>query len=32
LFRMHRIPTIDSSASSVEEMSTVILQRLKRRR
>jgi len=29
LFRMHRIPTIDSSASSVEEMSTVVLQRLK---
>jgi regulator of PEP synthase PpsR (kinase-PPPase family) len=29
LFRMHRIPTIDSSASSVEEMATVILQQLK---
>jgi [pyruvate, water dikinase]-phosphate phosphotransferase / [pyruvate, water dikinase] kinase len=29
LFRLHKIPTIDSSASSVEEMATVILQRLK---
>jgi regulator of PEP synthase PpsR (kinase-PPPase family) len=29
LFRMHRIPTINSSASSVEEMSTVVLQSLK---
>jgi [pyruvate, water dikinase]-phosphate phosphotransferase / [pyruvate, water dikinase] kinase len=29
LFRMHRIPTINSSASSVEEMATVILQQLK---
>ncbi len=29
LFRMHRIPTINSSASSVEEMSTVVLQELK---
>ena len=29
LFRMHRIPTINSSASSVEEMSTMILQTLK---
>jgi regulator of PEP synthase PpsR (kinase-PPPase family) len=29
LFRMHRIPTIDSSASSVEEMATVILQGMK---
>jgi regulator of PEP synthase PpsR (kinase-PPPase family) len=28
LFRMHRIPTINSSASSVEEMSTHILQRM----
>jgi regulator of PEP synthase PpsR (kinase-PPPase family) len=26
---MHRIPTINSSASSVEEMATVILQALK---
>jgi regulator of PEP synthase PpsR (kinase-PPPase family) len=29
LFRMHRLPTINSSASSVEEMATVILQALK---
>ncbi|HEU4349316.1 MAG TPA: pyruvate, water dikinase regulatory protein [Actinoplanes sp.] len=29
LFRLHRIPTIDSSTSSVEEMATVILQRRK---
>lgn len=29
LFRAHRIPTINSSAMSVEEMSTVILQTLK---
>ena len=28
MFRTHRIPTINSSAKSVEEMSTVILQRL----
>ncbi|HET6534426.1 MAG TPA: pyruvate, water dikinase regulatory protein [Actinoplanes sp.] len=31
LFRLHKIPTIDSSASSVEEMATVILQRIKSR-
>jgi [pyruvate, water dikinase]-phosphate phosphotransferase / [pyruvate, water dikinase] kinase len=30
LFRSHRIPVINSSAKSVEEMSTVILQFLKR--
>jgi regulator of PEP synthase PpsR (kinase-PPPase family) len=30
LFRSHRIPLINSSAKSVEEMSTVILQFLKR--
>ena len=29
MFRSHRIPVIDSSATSVEEMSTVILQLLK---
>jgi len=29
LFRLHKIPTINSSASSVEEMATHILQRLK---
>lgn len=29
LFRSHRIPTLDSSAKSVEEMSTVILQTFK---
>lgn len=29
LFRDHRIPVINSAATSVEEMSTVILQRLK---
>ncbi|MGK5682357.1 pyruvate, water dikinase regulatory protein [Actinoplanes sp. URMC 104] len=29
MFRLHRIPTIDSSASSVEEMATLILQKLK---
>jgi regulator of PEP synthase PpsR (kinase-PPPase family) len=31
MFAAHRIPTINSSAKSVEEMSTVILQTLKRR-
>jgi regulator of PEP synthase PpsR (kinase-PPPase family) len=31
LFAAHRIPTINSSAKSVEEMSTVILQTLQRR-
>jgi regulator of PEP synthase PpsR (kinase-PPPase family) len=31
LFRMHRIPTIDSAGSSVEEMATVVLQQLKTR-
>ena len=30
LYRSHRIPMINSSAKSVEEMSTVILQSLKR--
>jgi regulator of PEP synthase PpsR (kinase-PPPase family) len=30
LFRAHRIPTVNSSAKSVEEMSTVILQHLAR--
>ncbi|WP_375388016.1 pyruvate, water dikinase regulatory protein [uncultured Amnibacterium sp.] len=30
MFRSHRIPTVDSSAKSVEEMSTVILQHLAR--
>jgi [pyruvate, water dikinase]-phosphate phosphotransferase / [pyruvate, water dikinase] kinase len=30
LYRNHRIPVINSSAKSVEEMSTVILQFLKR--
>ena len=30
LYRSHRIPVINSSAKSVEEMSTVILQYLKR--
>jgi regulator of PEP synthase PpsR (kinase-PPPase family) len=30
LFAAHRIPTVDSSATSVEEMSTVILQHLAR--
>jgi [pyruvate, water dikinase]-phosphate phosphotransferase / [pyruvate, water dikinase] kinase len=30
MFRSHRIPTVDSSAKSVEEMSTVILQHLNR--
>ena len=29
MYRSHRIPTINSSAKSVEEMSTVILQSLK---
>ena len=29
LYRSHRIPMINSSAKSVEEMSTVILQSLK---
>lgn len=28
MFRAHRIPTVNSSAKSVEEMSTVILQRM----
>lgn len=32
MFRAHRIPTVDSSATSVEEMSTVILQHLHRTR
>jgi [pyruvate, water dikinase]-phosphate phosphotransferase / [pyruvate, water dikinase] kinase len=32
LFRSHRIPVINSSAKSVEEMSTVILQTVKRPR
>lgn len=32
LFAAHRIPTVDSSAKSVEEMSTVILQHLSARR
>ena len=31
MYRAHRIPVINSSAKSVEEMSTVILQTLKRR-
>ena len=31
MFAAHRIPTINSSAKSVEEMSTVILQTVKRR-
>jgi regulator of PEP synthase PpsR (kinase-PPPase family) len=31
LYRGHRIPTLDSSAKSVEEMSTVILQTFKQR-
>jgi regulator of PEP synthase PpsR (kinase-PPPase family) len=30
LFRAHRIPTVNSSAKSVEEMSTVILQHMNR--
>ncbi|MBW4041724.1 MAG: pyruvate, phosphate dikinase/phosphoenolpyruvate synthase regulator [Acidobacteria bacterium] len=30
MFRSHRIPTVNSSAKSVEEMSTVILQHLNR--
>jgi [pyruvate, water dikinase]-phosphate phosphotransferase / [pyruvate, water dikinase] kinase len=30
MFRAHRIPTVNSSAKSVEEMSTVILQHLSR--
>ena len=30
MYRKHRIPVINSSAKSVEEMSTVILQSLKR--
>jgi len=30
MYRCHRIPMINSSAKSVEEMSTVILQFLKR--
>ncbi len=30
MFRMHRIPTVDSAAKSVEEMSTLILQYLRR--
>ncbi len=31
IYRQHRLPVIDSSAKSVEEMATVILQSLKRR-
>jgi regulator of PEP synthase PpsR (kinase-PPPase family) len=30
MFRLHKVPTIDSSASSVEEMATVILQKIKK--
>jgi [pyruvate, water dikinase]-phosphate phosphotransferase / [pyruvate, water dikinase] kinase len=29
LFRSHRIPTVNSSAKSVEEMATIILQTFK---
>ncbi|MEV8505015.1 pyruvate, water dikinase regulatory protein [Actinoplanes sp. NPDC051475] len=29
MFRLHKVPTINSSASSVEEMSTLILQQIK---
>jgi regulator of PEP synthase PpsR (kinase-PPPase family) len=29
MFRLHKVPTINSSASSVEEMATVILQHIK---
>ena len=32
LFEAHRVPTIDSSARSVEEMATVIIQQLARTR
>jgi len=31
MFRLHKIPTINSESSSVEEMATVILQQLKTR-
>jgi regulator of PEP synthase PpsR (kinase-PPPase family) len=31
MFRLHKIPTINSESSSVEEMATVILQQLKSR-
>mgnify|MGYP003781230771 CR=1 FL=1 len=31
MFRLHKVPTIDSSASSVEEMATLILQKIKKR-
>jgi regulator of PEP synthase PpsR (kinase-PPPase family) len=31
MFRLHKVPTINSSASSVEEMATVILQQIKGR-
>lgn len=32
MFRLHKVPTINSSAASVEEMATVILQWIKERR